>query len=63
MDIIRCRNKKVYTSALFLHGSICLECSIKETQSEIYEEAVAAERGEICRGNWNYDGIGFEEEE
>jgi len=41
---------------------ICLECSIKETHSERYEEAVAAERGEISRGNWNYDGIGFEEE-
>lgn len=41
---------------------ICFECSIKETQSERYEEAVAAEQGEICSGNWNYDGIGFEEE-
>lgn len=41
--------------------TLCIECAEKEREHPDYKKAVEADRAEIKRGNWNFEGIGYRE--
>lgn len=41
---------------------ICLECKAKERKHPNYKKAIEAEREAVKNGNYNFKGIGFENE-
>jgi hypothetical protein len=38
---------------------ICLECKHEETQRADYKAAQDAEHAEVCKGNYNFEGVGL----
>ena len=49
--------------SMFNTDCICMECKDKERSHPLYEKAQGKEMEEVKRGNYNYKGIGYPEEE
>lgn len=50
------------TMSMYNEDCICIKCKEKERQRADYGEAVEADHAEIRKGNYNYKGIGYREE-
>lgn len=62
MKCQRCSNEtKAHTMSMFNTQTICLECKAVERKHPRYEEACQAELEAIRRGNYNFPGIGWDE--
>lgn len=61
----RCNNplKGGRRMSRFNTETLCLDCAEKERARSDYRKAVEAERAEIQKGNYNFDGIGLPQEE
>ena len=49
----------IRTMSMFNTDVICMECKEEETRRSDYEEARKADLEEIKKGNYNFQGIGF----
>lgn len=45
--------------SMFNTDCICMDCKRKETQRSDYAAARDAEHAEVCKGNYNFKGIGL----
>lgn len=45
--------------SMFNTDCICMECKRKETKHPDYAKARDAEHAEVCKGNYNFKGIGL----
>ena len=45
--------------SMFNTDCICMDCKRKETEHPDYAKARDAEHAEVCKGNYNFKGIGF----
>ena len=45
--------------SMFNTQVICIPCKEEEKENPGYSDAVAAERNEIQKGNFNFEGIGM----
>ncbi len=50
------------TMSMYNEDCICMKCKEKERQRADYRDAVEADQTEIRKGNYNYNGIGYREE-
>ncbi len=50
------------TQSMYNADVICVECKRKERGRPDYERAVAADVAAVKAGNWNYKGIGLDDE-
>lgn len=58
----RCNKEtNTFTGSYFNTEMICTECDEIERLHPLYEEAKRVEFEEVCRGNYNYEGIGLPE--
>lgn len=56
----RCGNdSKQHTMSMFNTQTICMECKVKERKHPKYEEACTRELEEVKKGNYNFEGIGW----
>lgn len=49
------------TMSMYNEDCICMGCYEKEKQRPDYNKAVEADRAEILKGNYNFKGIGLED--
>ena len=49
----------VLKCSMFNTEMICLSCIKTEKKLPEYEEARRKEHEEVCKGNYNYEGIGY----
>lgn len=62
MKCARCGNEtNVHIMSMFNLDEICMECKEKERKHPRYREAVEADREEVLKGNYNYQGLLFGE--
>ena len=45
--------------SMFNTDCICMECKEKETKRPDYAAARDAEHAEVCKGNLNFEGVGY----
>jgi hypothetical protein len=45
--------------SMFNTDCICMDCKRKETQRPDYAAARDAEHAEVCKGNYNFEGVGL----
>lgn len=56
----RCRKStNVFRCSMFNTQMVCLSCIKAEKELPEYEEARRKEHEEVCKGNYNYEGIGY----
>ena len=53
---------RVTIMSMYNEQIICLSCKDKERQRSDYDKAVQADIAEIKRGNYNFEGIGLDED-
>jgi len=55
----RCRKKtNIHTMSMFNEDEICMACKDAEKKHPDYEQAREAERQQVLKGHYNYQGIG-----
>lgn len=55
----RCgKETNIHTTSMFNTQNICMECKEKERQHPMYEQALEADRAEVAKGNYSFQGIG-----
>lgn len=47
--------------SMFNTDCICMDCKRKKTQRQDYAAARDAEHAEVCKGNYNYEGVGYDQ--
>jgi len=61
MECQRCGlETKVHTTSIFNTQDICLLCKAEEKQHPKYNEARLTELEEVKKGNYNFEGIGWD---
>ena len=45
--------------SMYNEDVICMDCKEKETKREDYDLARDTEHAEVCKGNYNFKGIGL----
>lgn len=49
---------RIHTTSMFNKEEICMACKEREKTHPKYKEALEADRAEIKKGNYNFEGIG-----
>lgn len=47
-----------FIMSMFNTEMICMDCKTAEKNHPDYQKAVDTEHAEVCRGNYNFQGIG-----
>ena len=56
----RCnKESRTFICSMYNTQMICSDCKQKETELPDYKEACQREHDEVCKGNYNYEGIGY----
>lgn len=60
MKCQRCgKETNVHTMSMLNMDEVCMECKEEERKHPMYKAAMDADRAEIKKGNWNYEGLLF----
>lgn len=58
MKCQRCgKETNVHTMSMLNMDEICKECKEEEIKHPMYKAALEADRAEVKKGNWNYQGL------